>query len=125
MKKLKLLLTFIPLFALTACGINKNSGNNSGKDDEQQQEGGDQGGEQGGEETPEMPIIDGALVTVNFYPDFNHNSKDDILMTIQSANGQLISQHPADLTTPNFSEFPTFVGWSDKPVVINKLYEKY
>ena len=63
-------------------------------------------------------------VTVNFYLDYNHVSKDQIVFTTQVDNGGLISEKPANPTEAPYPEFPVFKGWSKKEIIddINDLW---
>ncbi len=63
-------------------------------------------------------------VTVNFYLDYNHVSKDQIIFTVEVDNGGLISEKPANPTEAPYPEFPVFKGWSKKEIIddINDLW---
>ena len=64
-----------------------------------------------------LSIIDGLPVTVYFFHDYNHANTKDALLTVQSKNGELIGEHPADLTESYYEEFPVFKGWSQKEII--------
>ena len=63
-------------------------------------------------------------VTVNFYLDYNHVSKDQIIFTVEVDNGGLISEKPTNPTEAPYPEFPVFKGWSKKEIIddINDLW---
>ena len=62
-------------------------------------------------------IIDGLPVTVYFFHDYNHSTTKEALLIVQSKNGELIAEHPADLTESYYEEFPVFKGWSQKELI--------
>ena len=63
-------------------------------------------------------------VTVNFYLDYNHVSKDQIIFTVEVDNGGLINEKPTNPTEAPYPEFPVFKGWSKKEIIddINDLW---
>ena len=75
------------------------------------------GGNESEEEEESQTIIDGMPVTVYFFHDYNHANAKDALLTVQSKNGELISEHPNDLTESYYEEFPVFKGWSKKEII--------
>ena len=65
----------------------------------------------------EPEIVPGMPVTVRFYTDYNHTESADILLEYVSANGELLTQKPANPTTSYYEEFTVFKGWSEKPII--------
>lgn len=63
------------------------------------------------------PVDPEKIVDVVYYPDFNHAEKEDILLTTKVKNNNLITEKPANPTTPLYPEYPNFLGWSHKPVI--------
>jgi len=100
MKKSLMFLSILSVAFLVGCTNSK--GGQSG--------GGDQGG---GSDTPAVEDE----VTVNFYLDYNQKPVGNIYKKVKVARGGLITDVPANPTTPLYPEFPVFKGWSYKELI--------
>lgn len=99
MKKSLMIISVLSLAFLVGCTSHKSGGDNT-----------DGGGD---DDTP--AVVD--EVTVNFYLDYNQKPVGNIYKKVKVVRGGLITDVPANPTTPLYPEFPVFKGWSYKELI--------